>query len=78
LVVSLARRGCHVLLSNSVAGHITTLYAGDRDASRAGLRALRVSARRSINRRAAGRGPVEEYLITNIRVSSSKLRASSC
>jgi DNA adenine methylase len=71
LVVSLARRGCQVLLSNSVAGHITTLYAGDLDASRAGLRALRVSARRSINRRAGGRGPVEEYLITNIQAAGA-------
>jgi DNA adenine methylase len=65
-VVSLARRGCHVLVSNSTAVDITALYSTDREASRAGLRAIRVPARRSINRRPAGRGPVEEYLITNI------------
>ncbi len=66
LVVALARRGCHVLLSNSTAREIATLYDTNADARAAGLRAFRVPARRAVNSNAALRGPVEEYLITNI------------
>jgi DNA adenine methylase len=66
LVVELADRGCHVLLSNSTAPEIRTLYADDCRARDAGLRALTVPARRAINSRAAGRGPVMEFVITNI------------
>jgi DNA adenine methylase len=65
VVVALVRRGCHVLLSNSTAEEIGTLYATNRDAQDAGLRAFRVPAQRVINSKAAGRGPVDEYLITN-------------
>jgi DNA adenine methylase len=65
VVVALVRRGCHVLLSNSTAEQISTLYATNRDAHDAGLRAFRVPAQRVINSKAAGRGPVDEYLITN-------------
>jgi DNA adenine methylase len=65
-VVSLAGRGCHVLLSNSTAEAITAMYASDGEATRAGLKTIRVPARRAINRNSAGRGLVEEYLITNI------------
>ena len=36
------------------------------DARAAGLRAIRVPARRAINSNAARRGPVDEYLISNI------------
>jgi DNA adenine methylase len=67
LVVSLARRGCHVILSNSTAAEIAALYVTNREARAAGLRALRVPARRAVNSNAARRGPVDEYLITNIR-----------
>jgi DNA adenine methylase len=66
LVVTLARRGCFVLLSNSTAAEITTLYETNAAANSAGLRSLRVQARRAVNRDANGRGLVEEYLITNI------------
>jgi DNA adenine methylase len=66
LTLDLARRGCHVLLSNSTADEITALYERDPAAAGAGLRTLRVRARRVINSRARGRGPVDEYLITNI------------
>ncbi|MGE3955810.1 MAG: DNA adenine methylase [Vicinamibacterales bacterium] len=69
LVLDLVRRGCHVLLSNSTAPAIVDLYDRNAVARRAGLRALRVPARRAINSNAARRGPVEEYLITNIRRS---------
>jgi DNA adenine methylase len=66
LVIELSKRGCWVLVSNSVATLITSLYDRNIDARRAGLRAYRVPARRAINRNAAARGPVEEYLVSNL------------
>jgi DNA adenine methylase len=71
LVIALARRGCHVLLSNSTAQEIAALYEHDAEARAAGLRALRVPARRAINRNAAQRGAVDEYLISNVWPASS-------
>lgn len=65
-VIDLARRGAHVLLSNSVTPDIRRLYADSVEARRAGLTATKVEARRAINSRAAGRGAVLEYLITNV------------
>ena len=65
LVVSLAGRGCFVMVSNSTAEEIAALYERNADARAAGLRALRVPARRAINSNATRRGPVEEFLITN-------------
>jgi DNA adenine methylase len=65
-VIRLAARGAFVLLSNSVAPQIRLLYAGRGPARSAGLRATTVAARRAINSRAASRGPVREYLITNV------------
>jgi DNA adenine methylase len=65
-VIRLAGRGVHVLLSNSVAPDISALYAHNREARGAGLRARTVEARRAINSRASARGAVLEYLITNI------------
>lgn len=65
-VIALARRGCQILLSNSTAPEIARLYDENADARRAGLRALRVPARRAINSVASRRGAVEEYLISNI------------
>jgi hypothetical protein len=54
-----------VLLSNSTAHEITALYGVDavRDA---GLRTLQVPARRSVNSDATRRGPIAEYLVTNV------------
>jgi DNA adenine methylase len=66
-VIRLARRGVHVLLSNSVAPDIGALYAESAEARRAGLQVTTVEARRAINSRASARGAVLEYLITNIR-----------
>ncbi|HET7696398.1 MAG TPA: Dam family site-specific DNA-(adenine-N6)-methyltransferase [Vicinamibacterales bacterium] len=66
LVIALASRGASVLLSNSAAPQIKALYARDRHARTAGLKATTVSARRAINSRAASRGAVAEYLITNV------------
>lgn len=65
-VIALASRGASVLLSNSSAPQIRQLYARHRAARSAGLRATTVAARRAINSRAASRGPVREYLITNV------------
>ncbi|MGH9330012.1 MAG: DNA adenine methylase, partial [Vicinamibacterales bacterium] len=66
LVVELARGGCRMLLSNSTAPAIKRLYADNRRVRAAGLRALAVPARRAINSRASRRGPVMEFVITNI------------
>jgi DNA adenine methylase len=66
IVIDLAVRGCFVLLSNSTADAIAALYEHNADARAAGLRASQVPARRAINSNAARRGPVQEYLITNI------------
>lgn len=67
VVIELAERRCHVLLSNSTAAEIADLYDGNPDAKRAGLRAHRVPARRAINSDASRRGRVEEYVVTNLR-----------
>ena len=55
-----------VLLSNSVAPQIAALYENNIEARRAGLRAYRVRARRAINSNASARGPVEEFLVSNV------------
>ncbi len=66
VVVALVRLGCHVVVSNSTAPVIERLYDDNSEARAAGLRAHRASARRSVNSNATGRGPVSEYLITNV------------
>ncbi|HUR35723.1 MAG TPA: Dam family site-specific DNA-(adenine-N6)-methyltransferase [Vicinamibacterales bacterium] len=66
LVIDLARRGCAVVLSNSTAPLIADLYERDAAVRRAGFRAYRVPVRRAINSDAAGRGTVDEYVITNV------------
>ena len=68
-VVALACSGCHVLVSNSTAPAIRRLYVDHLPARQAGLRAHRVPARRAINSRGHRRGPVLEYLITNVPAS---------
>ena len=65
-VIGLAERGCQVLLSNSTAPQVAELYDRNPDAERVGLRAYKVPAKRAINSNAARRGPVLEYLITNL------------
>ena len=65
-VIGLAVRGASVVLSNSVAPQIRLLYAGRGAARMAGFRATTVAARRAINSRSASRGPIREYLITNV------------
>ena len=65
-VVSLAGRGCQIVLSNSTAPLVRRLYADSARARAAGLAAHTVLARRAINSRASCRGPVPEYIITNL------------
>jgi DNA adenine methylase len=50
-------RGCYVMLSNSSAPVVRDLYDG--------FQMAKIKARRSINSKADGRGPVTELLITN-------------
>ena len=64
--VALARRGCHVMVSNSSAPAIAALYEDDPRVAAAGLRVHRLPARRAINSRATARGPVTEFLLTNL------------
>ena len=63
-VIAAAHRGAHIVLSNSSAPLIVSLYTS-REAQGAGLRLERVPARRAINSRAALRGPVDEVIVTN-------------
>jgi DNA adenine methylase len=65
-VIELVGRGAYVLLSNSCAPDISALYEENAAARHAGLRTCTVEARRAINSRASSRGPVLEYLITNV------------
>ena len=65
-VVAAAARGVLILLSNSAVPHIRQLYGVDSDAQRVGLQTRTVHARRAINSRATRRGPVGEYLISNV------------
>ena len=66
VVVTLARRGCSVMVSNSSAPMIEQLYATTA-VEDAGLAIHRLPARRAINAKAERRGAVVEYLITNLR-----------
>jgi DNA adenine methylase len=66
VAVELAQRGCFVIVSNSTAPLITSLYEKSRSARRAGLRAHKVAARRAINSNARRRGEISEYIITNV------------
>jgi DNA adenine methylase len=66
VVVTLARRGCHVVMSNSTAPEIAALYDDGKEVKAAGLRCHRIHARRAINSNAKRRGVVEEYVITNV------------
>lgn len=72
VVVELATRGCSVLVSNSTASEIGALYERSVDAHAAGLHAFRVPARRAINSKASRRGPIDEFLITNIQTPATQ------
>lgn len=66
VVIALAARGAHVLLSNSVAPSVAELYENNAAAAAAGLKAWRFPARRAINSRPDRRGSVEELVVSNI------------
>jgi DNA adenine methylase len=66
LVIGLASRGVHVLLSNSVAPSISALYEENDAVTAAGLKAWRFPARRSINSRPDRRGTIEELIVSNV------------
>jgi DNA adenine methylase len=67
-IVAACRRGAQVVLSNSSAPGIMKLYS-EPAAVRAGLRIVRVPARRAINSRASARGPVDELIVTNVKMA---------
>jgi DNA adenine methylase len=76
MVIALARRGCHVLVSNSTAAAMLALYETSPAARAAGLRAFRIPARRAINRDPRGRGPLLELLVTNIEPAAPASRSA--
>jgi DNA adenine methylase len=69
VIVAAARRGAAVILSNSTAPSVMSLY-DQRDVHRAGLRCWRVPARRAINSRPERRGAVEELVVTNVKTQN--------
>jgi DNA adenine methylase len=66
LVVELARRGCHVVVSNSSAVEMVALYETNDAARSAGLRTYRVPAKRAINSIASRRGRIDELVVSNV------------
>jgi len=66
VAAALAHRECHVMVSNSSAPAIASLYAEDPTIAAAGLRLYHLPARRAINSRADARGQVTELLLTNL------------
>lgn len=67
VVIALAGRGVHVVLSNSTAPAVTRLYERNPAVQAAGLRAIRVPARRAVNSRAESRGVIDELLVSNVK-----------
>jgi DNA adenine methylase len=65
-VLRLAASGVAIVLSNSIAPNVVSLY-DTPEARAAGLQCHRVAARRAINTRVNGRGAVEELVVTNLR-----------
>lgn len=66
VLIALATRGCHVVMSNSTAPDIAALYEDNINVKSAGLECHRIPARRAINSNPGRRGAVEEYVITNV------------
>ena len=65
IILSLARKGCHIVLSNSDAPSVRRLYESGK-ARAGGLTAHEIPARRSINVRGDRRGPVTELVISTV------------
>jgi DNA adenine methylase len=68
-VIAACNRGASVVISNSSAPDILALYSSAR-ARAAGLVVRLVPARRAINSRSASRGPINEVIVTNVRLRS--------
>jgi DNA adenine methylase len=68
-VIAACNRGASVVISNSSAPDILALYSSAR-ARAAGLVVRLVPARRAINSRSAARGPINEVIVTNVRLRS--------
>ncbi|HEX8028694.1 MAG TPA: Dam family site-specific DNA-(adenine-N6)-methyltransferase, partial [Vicinamibacterales bacterium] len=66
VVLALAARGTHVLLSNSVAPSVAELYENDAAVAAAGLRTWRFPARRAVNSRPDRRGSIDELVVSNV------------
>jgi DNA adenine methylase len=66
VLIELARRKVHVLLSNSTAPDVVRLYDGNRDTVAAGLKTWRFPARRAVNSKADRRGVVQELVVSNL------------
>ena len=62
----LATRGCHVVMSNSTAPEIGELYKGNGDVKAGRFEVLQDSSAKGDNSKAARRGVVDEYVITNV------------
>jgi DNA adenine methylase len=72
VLLELARRGCHLVMSNSTAALVRHLYADDPDARRAGLRAHVVEARRAINSDGRRRGVIPEYIVSTVAPAATR------
>jgi DNA adenine methylase len=68
-VIAACKRGAFVVVSNSSAAEILSAYT-TADAQKARLEVRPVPARRAINSKASSRGPVDELIISNVRVEA--------
>ena len=66
-VIGACHRGASIVVSNSSAPDILKLYSSAR-ARAAGLVVRLVPARRAINSRSTSRGPINEVIVTNVRL----------
>jgi DNA adenine methylase len=66
VLIELAKRKVHVVLSNSTSPEVTPLYECNPEAEAVGLRAWRFPARRAVNSRADRRGSVQELVVSNL------------
>lgn len=67
IVIEAARRGAHIVLSNSRTPEIEMLFRSP-EAAAAGLVLRTVPARRAINSRGSLRGPVDEVIVSNVTI----------
>jgi DNA adenine methylase len=68
-VVAACKRGAFIVVSNSSAAEVLHAYTAP-EAQKVGLEITRVPARRAINSKAASRGPVDEVIVSNVKVAA--------